>query len=239
MKQYAIIADDLTGAGDTGVQFARYGITTRVVFGNWQKESFRGAVVAAVNTETRALPGEKAYEIVREATAKLAGFSITPLFKKIDSTLRGNIAVEIDAVADETGAEVIVFSPAFPENGRTVINGVLLVDGIPVSRTPMGLDPANPIKQSHIPELLGEKSKRKIRLVRFSEISEGASCISDIFKAESEKESTVFVCDAVTPHDLEIVTEAAFSLKKKILFAGAAGLGSMVAKYLSEKEGLS
>ena len=120
-----------------------------------------------------------------------------------------------------------------------MINGVLLVDGIPVSRTPMGLDPANPIKQSHIPELLGEKSKRKIRLVRFSEISEGASCISDIFKAESEKESTVFVCDAVTPHDLEIVTEAAFSLKKKILFAGAAGLGSMVAKYLSEKEGLS
>src|SRR4051812_12242875 len=97
--KFAIIADDLTGANDSGVQLAKIGLKTSVVFRrNMQAVREQEAVV--INTDSRSISKGEAYRRVKEAAIILKAFSTEIIFKKVDSTLRGNIGNEIDAVYD-------------------------------------------------------------------------------------------------------------------------------------------
>jgi D-threonate/D-erythronate kinase len=120
--QVAIIADDLTGAADTGVQLARAGYRTAV--------AFRGAPIppaddldaVALDTDSRAMPAGFAAKRVMEAAHAVRN---TPfIYKKLDSTLRGPIAVELSAALGVSGRDRAVVAPAFPAAGRTTVEGV-------------------------------------------------------------------------------------------------------------------
>jgi D-threonate/D-erythronate kinase len=128
------LADDLTGALETGARFAAAGLAVRVL-----------------DTETRHLapPRARAHVLglLRDAAPGL-------LFKKTDSTLRGNIGAELAALADRFPGRPIHYAPAYPELGRTVRGGALLVDGVPVHLTAFALDPTEPVRESHVPTLL-------------------------------------------------------------------------------------
>jgi len=115
----AIVADDLTGAADSAAPFAARGLETVVALSS-------GAVVeadvVALDTDSRAAPApERVAAAFRALRAEM-------LVKKIDSTLRGHVAVEIEAAVAATGAEAIV-APAFPAMGRVIRGARLLVDG--------------------------------------------------------------------------------------------------------------
>ena len=138
---YAIIADDLTGAGDAGVQFAAAGLRTRTLRDDWTPESLAGAEVVVVDTASRGLAAEQAYRRVAAAAARLQAAATQVVYKKIDSTLRGPLGAEIDAVLDACGLNLALVCPAYPANGRTLQDGVLLVGGIPVAETPAAADP--------------------------------------------------------------------------------------------------
>lgn len=116
---YAVIADDLTGAGDTGVQFARAGLRTRALIGAWSVHAVQGADVVVINTESRALEPEEAYERIARTAAELRAAGAIPIYKKIDSTMRGRVGAELDALLDMFGLDMAIVSPAFPDNGRT------------------------------------------------------------------------------------------------------------------------
>jgi D-threonate/D-erythronate kinase len=75
------------------------------------------------------------------------------IYKKTDSTLRGNIGAELRALYHLYGGP-IAYVPAYPEMGRTVVDGSLLVHGIPVAETPFGRDPLNPVACSEVRALL-------------------------------------------------------------------------------------
>lgn len=64
MPRLLIIADDFTGALDTGVQFAACGIPTRVVVGTAADMIRCECTVLVVDTETRHLSAEAAGKIV-------------------------------------------------------------------------------------------------------------------------------------------------------------------------------
>ena len=153
-----IIADDFTGALDTGVQFAAHGIKTRVVVGADAALTHQNADVLVVDTETRHLPAAQAYAAVEGLVqrAKYAGFAY--LYKKTDSALRGNVGAELAALLSASGSRQLAFLPAFPQMNRVTKNGVQYIDGVPVTESPFGVDPFEPVRHAAVTDLLAEQT---------------------------------------------------------------------------------
>lgn len=217
---YAVIADDLTGAGDTGVQFARAGLRTRALMGDWSQETLRGADVVVINTESRALAPAAAYDAVARAAVRLREAGAWPVYKKIDSTMRGSVGAELDAVLDTFGLEMAIVCPAFPDNGRVVVGGYLLAGGQPVARTAIGRDPVAPVKESHVPTLLASQTRRPVHHIGLQAVEAGADRLCSALNAARQPGGSVVVIDAVSEADLEVIVEAASRLEGGLVGAG-------------------
>jgi D-threonate/D-erythronate kinase len=140
------IADDLTGALEVGALFAAAGMRSVVTTG--AMDGFDDPVIV-IDTETRhARPGE-AEAIVK---SRAAGWS-SLVYKKADSTLRGNIGPELRALQGLYGGP-IAYVPAYPEMGRTVVDGSVYVDGVPLADTWFARDPLNPVRDGRLLSLL-------------------------------------------------------------------------------------
>ena len=153
-----IIADDFTGALDTGVQFAAHGIRTQVVVDPQVDFSDHDAKVLVVDTETRHLPPKEAYDVVSRLSRRAKEAGVSYIYKKTDSALRGNIGAELSAVLEAGGDRQMPFFPAFPQIGRITREGVHYVDGVPVTDSPFGRDPFEPVKHAVVTELIAEQS---------------------------------------------------------------------------------
>lgn len=156
MVKLLIIADDFTGALDTGVKFAACGAETRVVtdrsysFGNVNE----AVQVLVVDAETRHLEPDEAYQVVYDITKSACRIGIPHIYKKTDSALRGNIGSELKAVLDASGEAALHFIPAFPKMNRTTREGVHYIEEIPVEQSIFGTDPFEPVTCSYIPDLI-------------------------------------------------------------------------------------
>jgi uncharacterized protein YgbK (DUF1537 family) len=211
----AVVADDLTGAGDTAVQFVRSGWRTELQL----TPAESAAEVVAVTTDSRALPADSAAATAAETVRRLREGGVRRLYKKVDSTLRGPIRAEIDGVLSVWSPDAVaVVCPAFPANGRTVRDGVLLVEGVEVHRTAVGRDPVTPVTESRIPELLGA---RHVHL-------DGTDAEADA--ARLREAGPVVVVDAETDADLDRVAAAVTALGADALPVGSAGLAARLAR---------
>src|ERR1039458_9998851 len=119
--QCLAIADDLTGACDAAVQFALHGLRVTVSLDSNTRIAHTG--VLAISTESR----DADLSSFREALDRLPPLRPRILFKKIDSTLRGNVGQEVVAALAAFQCDVAVVTPAFPAMGRTVEAGYLRV----------------------------------------------------------------------------------------------------------------
>ena len=155
-----IVADDFTGALDTGVQFAAAGAATRVVTNtNYDLRCLDPSIqVLVMDAETRHLSSRAAYEIVYDITKRALSQGVLHIYKKTDSALRGNIGSELSAVLHASGDFSLPFFPAFPKMHRFVKNGILYIDGTPVDKSAFGKDPFEPVNCSSIPELIRRQS---------------------------------------------------------------------------------
>jgi len=147
-----VIADDLTGAQEMGALLASHGLRTVVAFHLNSLPEAAGAVV--FDTESRHQPPREAARRVREA-AELLARRLPPerVFKKIDSTMRGRVAEEAQALSHAFGGAPVRLTPAYPAFSRTVVGGVLLVNGIPVAETAFARDPLFPVRDSRVDAL--------------------------------------------------------------------------------------
>ena len=110
MLRLLMIADDFTGALDTGVQLAAHGIPTQVVVGQADLSACSSTVLV-VDTETRHLPAAKAAKAVEELTRSAVENGVGCIYKKTDSALRGNIGAELAALLKASGARNLPFLP--------------------------------------------------------------------------------------------------------------------------------
>jgi uncharacterized protein YgbK (DUF1537 family) len=209
----AIIADDLTGAADTGVQFARAGYRAAVVFrGEPVPDEELDAVVFDTDSRTRR-PGLAA-RYVAEAGRNVRGARL--VYKKFDSTLRGPVAAELSAAFESTRRRRAVVAPAFPAAGRTTAGGTQLVHGVPVHETEMRNDPRTPVRDAHVPTLLGRWSA-----------SVGTLGVDDLDDPENVRRALArdewTVVDAERDADLEALVRAVPD-PGAVLWAGSAGL---------------
>lgn len=160
-----VFADDLTGANVTGARFARMGLRTRTITGSaaaleHSLEPHTGeADVIVVTTGTRTVPPPEAATVVSDLLRSAPGLAESPLLaKRVDTTLRGPIAAELEvllACRRRSGNRVAAVAvPAYPSAGRTTVDGIHLVNGVPLAETPAGRDPLTPVHSSRVAELL-------------------------------------------------------------------------------------
>lgn len=146
------LADDMTGALEVGAKFSAGGIRTLV---SAMASPSSSASVLVLDTETRHCSPELASQEVRRFVLGSGAVNPRLIYKKTDSTLRGNISAELRALRELYPTWRIGYAPAYPELGRTVKKGVLYVNGVPVAETAYARDPINPIHTSSVPEILG------------------------------------------------------------------------------------
>jgi D-threonate/D-erythronate kinase len=230
MAHIAVIADDLTGANDTAVQFTKHGLRSSVMLqpaDGWSVST----PVTALDTESRSLPCGEAYERARKAALAAQSFGARCWYKKIDSTLRGNVGAEIQAVAEVVRPELTIIAPAFPRYRRTTRSGVLLLDGKPVSQTEMGSDPKSPVRQSYIPEVLRLQTETRVGVMPIDAIRRGPAAVINAARSRLANGERWLVFDVEEEADLgRIAHLAADGLN--ILWVGSTGLAGALAPVL-------
>lgn len=215
----AVIADDLTGAGDSGVGFTQAGYRTAVAFRGAPIPPSGGLDATVVDTDSRLLPVRDAVERVREAGWALKEARI--VFKKIDSTLRGPVAAEVRAALEATSRSKVVVAPAFPSAGRSTVEGIQLLHGEPVHETRLKDDPQTPVREGHIPSILAG-AMAGARLERVATLGSG-----DL--VDPERVRRVFgsadcvVADAEEDRHLEALVRG-ITEPAEVLWVGSAGL---------------
>ncbi len=214
MLKLLVIADDLTGASDTGVQFAKKGIPVLVVTGITCESTTLSTdhQVVVVNTESRHLEAAEAGQRVKRVVELGMAAGVSHFYKKTDSTLRGNIGSELEVLMVASGHSILAFIPAFPKLGRTTREGYQYVDDRPLHETVFARDPLEPIADSFIPAIIGCQTRIQARILRTTEIAPTASVKFD--------EEGIYIFDVTTDDDLQLAGEL---LKEHDLLQATAG----------------
>ncbi len=204
---WGIVADDLTGACDAGVQFAQRGLRT-IVWLDAEDAEIEAADVTVVTTNSRRDTAETAAVKARHACRALHAAGARVLYKKIDSTLLGNLGPEIETVRIEGGFPLAFVTPAFPEMGRTVMNGLLHVRDSDAT-----VDVAKRLREQGL-ETLVQRAPSQLGGLR-------------------EEAGTTVVLDAISRADLAAIARAACGMRPRPLLAGSAGLAAELAACLT------
>ena len=241
MPEVAIIADDLTGAADTGVQFCPYFTNTMLTsYNNLSSNPHIPASQAlAVYTNSRAMRAQSAQERVRLVAQQLLAFQPRRIYKKVDSCLRGNIGAEVDEIVDEMGFDLSFIAPAFPEMGRITLHDLHLLHNIPIADTELSQDPVNPITESRLSRIVAAQSRNKVGHVdvQFLE-GDNKTMVGEIARLINTGARHV-VFDATCQAHLDKITRSAMEGHKKILLVGSAGLaGSLGAHFQKRNAGV-
>ena len=208
-----IVADDLTGAMDSAGPFAALGIETWVVAMPMRCDpaSLQSARVVSVNTDTRHLPAAQAAARVGGIVQHLGSGGFDIIVKKIDSTLRGNVAAETMALLDVSGRREAVVAAAFPARGRTVRGGVVHVDGKPLAQTAFSKDALSPPPLAPLREVFAA-ARSGLRVT--------AAAPSDAFDSRAD----IWIADSEVDADLTRIVETFASRISRVLMVGSAGL---------------
>lgn len=216
MPLIGAVADDLTGATTTGVLLARSKARTAVFFNEEAAQKADGTNeldAILISSNSRALPAEEAYSKVKSATQALLTMGVKYFSKRIDTTLRGGVGIEIDAMMDQIeGDTVAVVVPAMPQSKRILVGGYSVIDGVALINTPVARDVRTPVKENYIPRLLEGQTKRKVGLVTLDKVLAGQKSVENALEAEKEDGCRVIVTDAITLEDVENIAKACISL---------------------------
>lgn len=227
MSKLIVIADDFTGANDTGVQLTKKGASVTVALGDAPVE----CDITVINTESRAVSPEEARSAVSSAVEGNVSDDTRVVFKKIDSTYRGNVGAEVDAAAAAFGADLIVVAGAIPAAGRTSIDGRCLVNGIPLLETEFATDPKTPISFSEIDKIIGSQSDLPCRNVFLDDVRAGK--LSNVLKtAAASGVRQIVIADAETDDDLAVIATSLLDVDVKMVLVGAAGIAGQLPKSL-------
>ncbi len=210
MPRVALVADDLTSAGDGAAPFRAAGFPARIILGP-PPHLDRRRGVTAVDLDTRAESAAVAAARTAEAVARLSGADV--LIKTVDSTVRGHLEAEIAAALSASGRTTAIIAPAFPAEGRTTVGGVQYLHGRPVHETAFAHDPGHPVTDADLTRLIpgavaaGNDPGPHIGHVRY------------------------VIADAETDQDLDAIV-AAIPQIDDVLWVGSPGLAEALARNL-------
>ncbi len=228
MVRLLIVADDFTGALDTGVHFSEKGIATRVTVSLKGDRAWTEALhsdqteVLVIDAETRHIASKEAYNRVYEIVAEGKKAGVPYIYKKTDSALRGNIGAELEAAYCASGVQIFPFIPALPDMNRITRGGIQYIDGVPGSKSVFGQDPFEPVTEDAVKDV--------IRLQSDLAVQETAD-VEHVNWAEPG----IVVFDAATNEELRTIGERLIASGQGSLLAGCAGLVSILPDLLGLK----
>ncbi len=229
MRYLSILADDLTGAADTAARCRQVGLPATIFLGVPEPPLPPG--VLAFTSDSRHLPAEDATQRVRIAAASLRALN-AQWYKKIDSTLRGHIGSELDALLDLLDAPAAIVCPAFPAQERGLRNGYLVAPDLALTAV-------------HLPSLLREQSRYPVVALSLEDVRSGelaarmqqADAGRDAHRRTgSPPERRVLVVDALTDGDLDTILKGQAEALPDALLCGSAGLAGAFAQRAGERE---
>ncbi|HHT35652.1 MAG: four-carbon acid sugar kinase family protein [Candidatus Wallacebacter cryptica] len=235
MSFIGVIADDLTGAMDAGMQMLTANLTVHTALLPQNLNQVRaGADVVVVNTQSRNIEPDAAYRAVKTAFQNLQSAGCAGFYKKIDSTLRGNVGAELRAALDSALFDMILVAPALPFNKRTTRNGIHYVDGVPLAETELAQDPFAPIQDSEISRIIRTQYETDTGLVALDDVHRGAERVSQVMEEYAKAGIKLIIADAAAEQDLEVLAEAAGRLNRSVLLCGSAGLFQYFNRFYGE-----
>lgn len=205
-----IIADDLTGASDSGIQLAKNGFSTFVAIDSEMIDlNQQECEVLSINANSRAKKPIEAKKIIKELVFKIKKQDSTGLiYKKIDSLFRGNTVVEIESLIDAGNYDTAYVAATYPSGNRQMIDGKII----------------NSRYEIDVNEIFEQDSKKKFKLISLSSVRKGKKYLIDKIEHLKTKGYQIFVFDGETDDDLDLVYQISILGKEKNVLCGSAGL---------------
>ncbi|MGM4893919.1 3-oxo-tetronate kinase [Tardiphaga sp. 839_C3_N1_4] len=228
------IADDYTGASDLANTLTRCGLRTVQTIGIPADDLQLPDVDAVVvSLKSRSIAASRAVEKSRAAEKWMRSRGADHVLFKIcstfDSTDAGNIGPVMDALRIDSGDNIVLVTPAFPETGRTVYQGNLFVGSVPLNESPLKDHPLNPMHDSNLVRVLARQSATNIGLVDLGVVACGADVVRTHLDGLSENGFGAAIIDAVFASDLETIGAVALGHRVSV---GASGMGLGLARAL-------
>jgi uncharacterized protein YgbK (DUF1537 family) len=211
-----ILADDLTGAADCAARCHTAGLAATIVLPDARVEAGGGAICCT--SDSRHLSSNDAARRVRELAADTRAYAGSIWYKKIDSTLRGHIGQELDALLDALGRSCALICPAFPSQRRGLSSGSLVID--PAQTPPL-----------HLPTLLARQSRRAVGAIGLADVRGGVGRMAERLREQRARGAELLVADALDETDLQTVLDAALQALPQALLCGSAGLAGTLAAH--------
>ncbi|HTS53364.1 MAG TPA: four-carbon acid sugar kinase family protein [Burkholderiales bacterium] len=217
-----IVADDLTGTMDVAGPLADRGLCTWAVASieGCTTPSFDGADAVSINADSRHLSEEEAARRVGAIVRGLVRPNCEILIKKIDSTLRGNVAAETLAMLEASGRRAAVVAPAFPRQGRTLIEGVVHVHGVPLRDTNFARDALSPppLEPLHVVFRRADAHADVVLVARGAPVA---------FAHDGRRQ--IFVVDSASDEELRATLRTVRGYLEHTLLVGSAGVAEALA----------
>jgi 4-hydroxythreonine-4-phosphate dehydrogenase len=217
-----VVADDLTGAADTSVAFATPRAPVRLVLQDGAAPHDDDAPgVRVIDTDTREADSATAHQVVGAVADMVTSAQVA--FKKVDSTLRGNVSAEIGAMRRAMPGRLTIFAPAIPQLGRVTRGGVQYWGSAPRSSGGSSSPEFNP-PTCDLCELVRPLPVRGASLADVR--SDRLPRLLSSWGADRE----IAVCDATADADLDRIVAAGLSCAQPVLWVGAGGLAAALAR---------
>jgi 2-keto-3-deoxygluconate transporter len=231
-EKILIIADDFTGANDTGVQFSMSHLRSIVITNkDFIEKTLNDCDVLVVDTESRFDDKETAYRKTHELGKIVKEKNIKYIYKKLDSTFRGNIGAEISGIMDSLEINHAILVPALPSYGRITKNGSVYVKGVLLAETEIADDPKTPVRESFIPKIISHQTDKKIEVINYDDVLAGEQNLIQKVRQHIKNGIQVIVIDAQEKEDLDLIASAISTIKEKVLFVGTSGLAEYLKKH--------
>ncbi len=235
MEKVIVIADDLTGAGDAGLQFRKRGLST-IVLTDLERfdEEYQRFEVICLDAATRYEPPKRAVKKLGQIASLLKKKKAPRLiFKKIDSALRGHVALEVDYLLGPLQFPYALVAPSFPLLNRITVEGVHMVGGRPVAESEFGRELPPSLKESSLPSLIKAETSRIVTHIFLERVRLGDRALAQAIDTVVHEGATVITFDAATNEDLRTISRAALGKPIPPLLVGSAGLADRVAETLA------
>lgn len=244
MPQCIVIADDLTGANATGVLLKKMNYKAYTVMNAERIELKTSSQYDCLlyPTDSRGISPELAYNRVLNVCGLLKDDSVKVYSKRIDSTLRGNLGSETDAMLDCLSDEyVAIVVPCFPSSKRINLGGYMLVDGELLQKTNIAIDPKTPVKVSCAHEIFSMQSKYKVASIYINDMMHGKHYLADRIKEKVASGCRIIIFDAINQEDIDLIADAVITSKLKTVCVDPGVYTSTMARktiipYKSEKK---
>lgn len=211
-----VIADDLTGANSTGVRLKDQGLASATIMYNANIPTSSQFNAICIDTDSRYLQRNLIQERVTSATEKLQNWGSSFISKRIDSTFRGNIGVEIDTVLTALGEDSFAIVVAsFPESNRITSGGYLLVDSIPLQESDVGQDNLMPLTQSFLPAILQEQSEYLVGYIGLGDVLIGKARLEQKINENIKKGNRIILMDAINNENIEEIAKSMAVIQSK------------------------